>query len=166
VNHNISTFNPGLPNPAAGGILGAMEFAGSGPGRDGKSGFYQTRYNAFGPRLGVAYQLGSKTVIRAGGAIFYQPTREDGNADNGVQGFGGSYSAPANYFGSGIALQLSSGFLPFASQVQANKPPVIDPGLQLFASPYYWYPPKGRAPYFGDYQLTIEHNVTPGSLIA
>jgi hypothetical protein len=165
VNHNISTFNPTLPNPAAGGILGAMEFAGSGPGRDGRSGFYQTRYNAVGPRLGIAYQIGSKTVIRAGGAIFFQPTREDGNADNGVQGFGGSYSAPANYFGSGISILLPSGFLPFAGPVQANKPPVIDPGLQLFGSPYYWYPPKGRAPYFEDYQITVEHNVTPNSLI-
>ena len=165
VNHNISTFNPGLPNPAAGGIPGAMEFAGSGPGRNGKSGFYQTRYNAFGPRLGIAYQLGPRTVIRAGGAISYQPTREDGNADNGVQGFGGSYSAPANYFGTGIALQLATGFLPFAGQVQANKPPVIDPGLQLFGSPYYWYPPKGRAPYFADFQFTVEHNITPNSLV-
>ena len=73
VNANVSTFNPSLPNPAAGGILGAMEFAGNGPGRDGKNGFYQTDYNAFGPRLGIAYQIGPKTVIRAGGAIFYQP---------------------------------------------------------------------------------------------
>jgi Carboxypeptidase regulatory-like domain len=165
VNANVSTFNPNLPNPAAGGILGAMEFAGNGSGRDGKNGFYQTRYNAFGPRLGIAYQIGAKTVIRAGGAIFFQPVREDGNADNGVQGFGGSYSPPANYFGSGISVLLSSGFLPYAAQVQANKPPVIDPGLQLFGSPYYWYPPKGRAPYFEDYQFTIEHNVTPNSLI-
>ena len=37
--------------------------------------------------LGVAYQLDSKTVIRTGGAIYYQPLREDGNADNGIQGF-------------------------------------------------------------------------------
>ena len=165
VNRNISTFNPTLPNPTAGGILGAMEFAGNGQGRTGKDGFYQSRYNAFGPRLGIAYQIGAKTVIRSGGAIFYQPTREDGNADNGVQGFGGSYSAPANYFGTGIALQLPTGFLPFSSQVQANKPPVIDPGLQLFGSPYYWYPPKGRAPYFADFQFTIEHSVTANSLL-
>src|SRR5215813_7493715 len=86
-NHKNSNFNPTLPNPGAGGLPGAMEFAGDGPGRSGKERFGETRQNAFGPRLGLAYQLTSRTVIRAGGAIYYQPSREDGNADNGIQGF-------------------------------------------------------------------------------
>src|SRR5262249_29748199 len=96
-NHKNSNFNPTLPNPGAGGLPGAMEFAGDGPGRSGKERFGETRQNAFGPRLGLAYQLTSRTVIRAGGAIYYQPSREDGNADNGIQGFAGGFGAPGNF---------------------------------------------------------------------
>ena len=40
--------------------------------------FGATRMNALGPRLGIAYQLDAKTVIRTGGAVYYQPAREDG----------------------------------------------------------------------------------------
>ena len=65
--------------------------------------FGETRMNAFGPRLGVAYQLDSKTVIRTGGAIYYQPPREDGNADNGIQGFGGTFGATGNFLSNGIS---------------------------------------------------------------
>ncbi len=52
-----------------------------------------TRKNAFAPRLGFAYQLSSKTVIRGGGAIMWDIIREDGNADNGIQGFGGGFGS-------------------------------------------------------------------------
>ena len=87
--HN-SNFCPTCPNPAAGGLLGAMIFAGvdGAPKR-----FGETKMNAWGPRLGIAYELDSKTVIRTGSAIYYQPIREDGNADNGIQGFGGDSTA-------------------------------------------------------------------------
>ncbi|MBO0860695.1 MAG: TonB-dependent receptor [Chloracidobacterium sp.] len=34
---------------------------------------YDRDYNNFGPRLGLAFKLNEKTVIRAGGAIFYAP---------------------------------------------------------------------------------------------
>jgi carboxypeptidase family protein/TonB-dependent receptor-like protein len=34
---------------------------------------YERDYNNFGPRLGLAFKLNEKTVIRAGGAIFYAP---------------------------------------------------------------------------------------------
>ena len=71
--------------------------------------FGLTRTNAFGPRLGVAYQLDAKTVIRAGGAIYYQPSREDGNADNGIQGFGGTFGATGNFLSNGISYLVKNG---------------------------------------------------------
>jgi len=163
--HQNSNFNPLLPNPAAGGLLGAMEFAGTGPGRSGKPRFGETRKNAFGPRLGIAYQLMPKTVFRAGGSIYYQPTREDGNADNGIQGFGGTYSPPSNHLATGITFRLSEGFLPFAGEVAKNMPPMIDPTIQLFGNPFYMFGKTGRSPYFTDWQFTMEHSVTSNSLL-
>src|SRR5262249_37565683 len=80
-NRQNSNFNPFLPNPGAGGIPGALEFAGSGTGRSGHDILQDVRKNALGPRLGFAYQLTPKTVIRAGGSIIYDSNREDNNAD-------------------------------------------------------------------------------------
>jgi outer membrane receptor protein involved in Fe transport len=83
--HHNSNFCPMCPATAFGGIPGAMVYASV---NGAPEHFGDTRMNAFGPRLGVAYQVNAKTVIRTGGATYYQPPREDGNADNGIQGFG------------------------------------------------------------------------------
>ena len=163
-NFQNSNFNPHLPNPAAGGILGAMEFAGDGPGRSGKRRFGETRKNGFGPRFGIAYQLTSRTILRAGGAIYYQPTREDGNADNGIQGFAGGFGAPGNFLATGISYRLQEGFNTFKTLVDANRPPVIDPGIQLYGSPFYMFEKTGRAPYFTDWNFTIDHSFTKNSV--
>ncbi|MCX6626997.1 MAG: carboxypeptidase regulatory-like domain-containing protein, partial [Candidatus Solibacter sp.] len=135
--HQNSNFNPSIPNPGAGGLLGAMEFAGSGSGRSGRNILQYTRHNGFGPRLGIAYLLTPRTVIRAGGSLVYDSIREDGNADSGIQGFGGTYSAPSNYFSSGIALLFSTGFLDPTMQplIAAAKPVQVSPNVANFSSP-------------------------------
>src|SRR5262249_17986302 len=161
--HHNSNFCPTCPNPTAGGIPGAMEFIGVGPAA-GIGHWGDTRLSAWGPRLGLAYQLDSKTVIRAGGSVYYQPTREDANADRGTQGFGGWFFSPTDYLGAGIALQLKNGFNEFGNLVQLNKPPVTNPGIAIFSNPFYYFPPAGRAPYFTDWQFTVEQSVSANSL--
>jgi hypothetical protein len=52
--------------------LGALTFAGTGPGRTGQRAFANA-WNGLAPRLGIAYELNPKTVIRASGGIFYAP---------------------------------------------------------------------------------------------
>ena len=64
------------PNPAVGGRLGAVIFEGDGPGRCGCT--YGSNYPyAVGPRIGVAYQIDRKTVLRAGGGLSFGPTAEN-----------------------------------------------------------------------------------------
>ena len=58
-----SQFDPNTPNPGAGNLPGALIFAGSGPGRTGRTTLLEGRKTAFGPRLGLAYQINSKTVV-------------------------------------------------------------------------------------------------------
>src|SRR5215831_13728605 len=161
--HHNSNFCPTCPNPTAGGIPGAMEFIGVGPAA-GIGHWGDTRLSAWGPRLGLAYQLDSKTVIRAGGSIYYQPTREDANADRGTQGFGGWFFSPTDYLGTGIALQLKNGFNEFGNLVQLNKPPVKDPGIAIYSNPFYYFPPAGRAPYFTDWQFTVERSISANAV--
>jgi hypothetical protein len=67
-----TSFNPTVANPAAGGLLGALTFAGAGSGRTGQRAF-ASAWNGLAPRLGIAYELNPKTVIRASGGIFYAP---------------------------------------------------------------------------------------------
>ncbi len=163
--HHNSNFCPACPNAAAGGLPGAMVIAGvnGAPNR-----FGETRMNAFGPRLGFAYQLNDKTVIRTGSAIYYQPSREDGNADNGIQGFGGTFGAIGNFLSNGISYQVKDGFTGFAPQIAAIRPPITDANILsrnlLQQTAFFYFPKAGRAPYFADWNFTIERKITETSV--
>lgn len=161
-----SNFCPTCPNAAAGGLPGAMVYA----GRDGApERFGETKMNAFGPRLGFAYQLNSRTLLRTGSAIYYQPSREDGNADNGIQGFGGTFGAIANNLSNGISYRVRDGFRPFQAQIDSLRPPIADPQTLsrnlLQQAPFFYFSKAGRAPYFGDWNFTIERTLTANSVL-
>jgi hypothetical protein len=69
-------FSPSTPNPAAGGIPGAIIYEGNGGGRCNCQ-FAHNYPFAFGPRLGVAYQITPKTVLRVGAGVSYAKTDDD-----------------------------------------------------------------------------------------
>ena len=69
--NRLSNFNPNIPNPAVGGYPGALQFSGNGPYSCNCATQIKTHYNSFGPRIGLAYSLNDKTVIRSGFAIMY-----------------------------------------------------------------------------------------------
>jgi len=66
-----SFFNPDAPNAAAGGHAGILQFYGNGADSCHCSSQVATDYRNFGPRVGVAYGIGDKLVIRAGYTIMY-----------------------------------------------------------------------------------------------
>jgi hypothetical protein len=69
--HNAgSFFDPTLANPVT-GINGALNFTGKGTGTCNCSTPVKNYYKNWGPRLGLAYQLGSKTVIRSSYGIMF-----------------------------------------------------------------------------------------------
>jgi hypothetical protein len=68
VHDKISSFSPTAMNPV--GIPGALVFGGSGPGRTGTR-FIETWMRGFGPRLGLAYSVNPKTILRASSGIYY-----------------------------------------------------------------------------------------------
>jgi Carboxypeptidase regulatory-like domain/TonB dependent receptor len=83
----FSAVDPKLPNPDAGNILGAYTYFGSGAGRNGQKRPQDVYHKAFGPRLGFAYSINDKTVIRGGYGIFYESMKEGSFADQDGLGF-------------------------------------------------------------------------------
>lgn len=86
VANRMSFFNPSLPNPLAGGIPGALQFAGDGIDSCHCSTPIKTHYINPGPRLGLAYRLSDRTVIRAGYSVVYAHAGGVGGRVNGRQG--------------------------------------------------------------------------------
>src|SRR5215831_1215106 len=66
----------GIPN-----LLGQLGWIGQGNGNQ------QETANNFGPRVGLAYQLTRKTVLRGGYSIFFLPRNVQGNGDGAVEAF-------------------------------------------------------------------------------
>ena len=126
---NNSMMDPSVPNPAAGGLPGALIFAGTGPGRVGRRrliGGLDT--NNFAPRIGLAWSLRPNLVIRAGAgrAYFVNYNNGAGQQAGNVVGFttGGSISSPD---GRTPAYQWDDIGFP----LNIPRPPFIDPGYAV-----------------------------------
>ena len=158
-NDNLSSFDPTIPNPAAGGRLGALAFLGDGPGRSGRNSFADTYFKAFGPRLGIAYQLTDKTVLRSGYGIYYA----QGNANAGLRD---SLSASAGFSANPTFQTTDQGVTPafnWNNGFPQNyvKPPVIDPSAANGADLRPILRDDGRPPYFQNWSFTIEREIVP-----
>jgi hypothetical protein len=68
--YRSSQIDLSIPNPSAGGLPGGFIYEGYGQGRCNCT-FTETYPYAFGPRLGIAYQLNDRTVVRAGWGVTY-----------------------------------------------------------------------------------------------
>jgi hypothetical protein len=113
-------FSPSTPNPSAGGRLGAIIGEGDGGGRCNCQ-FAHNYPFAFGPRLGLAYQITPKTVLRVGSGVSYFKT-DDNNL---------GYSAGSEYIYTtasyGDPAYLTRNGLPYKITF-----PNFDPGQYLF----------------------------------
>ncbi len=69
----VSWFNPDAPNAALQGFKGALQFGGKGaePLYCNCSTRIKTQPGNFGPRLGFAYRIGDKTVVRSAYGVMY-----------------------------------------------------------------------------------------------
>lgn len=154
---NLSTFDPTIPNPAAGGRLGALAFLGDGPGRNGRRSFADTYYKAFGPRVGLAYQLTAKTVLRAGYGIYYAA----GNANAGLRD---SLSQTYGFSANPVFTTLDQGKTPAfywdnGFPQDFPKPPVIDPSAANRQDIRYIGREDGRPPYFQNWTFTVQREL-------
>jgi len=98
-----------VPNPAAGGRLGALvgppgtNFGPTSPYR----GLIKPDYSNFSPRFGFAYSVNSKTVVRGGYGLYYAPLLYNDFGRGGQAGFSVQGGANIN-FGFDAFLRLST----------------------------------------------------------
>ena len=157
-------------NPGAGGRPGRLAFAGNNSACQATGACYGKPYpekpwhNGFAPRLGMAYTVDQKTVVRAGYGIFFAQAFYPGwgggmslDGFNVHQTFGtrpnGLSANPAFYLDNGVP--------------NPAKPPAIDPAFDNGASPSqangngsaYRPVDANRRPYSQQWNLTIERQL-------
>lgn len=99
----IGSFFPGVGNPADGELIGGVN--------GNPAGQYTIPKLALAPRIGFAFALNNKTVIRGGAGVFYD--RLEGNPTMNTLASPPTIFTPTQYYGSisDIQTQLSSGLL-------------------------------------------------------
>lgn len=158
----ISTFDPTLPNPGAGGRLGALSIYGSGTGRNGLRSVSDYYYKALGPHFGFAYALNPKTVVRGSYALSYGPAWQKWYGSNGpttpTAGFGAVLTATTLDNGVTPAFNWQNGFpLPFPTF------PILNPALQNGSSLGYVDRSENRPPTSQNIGLEVAREL-PGQM--
>jgi len=134
--------NDNLPLTVTGLVEGTNSLSGLALAPQGTR-FYETTYNNFAPRVGVAYQLfpDRGTVVRGGFGVFY---------DLGYGFTGTAFSTGLFPFARRVALSDVTFTSPsFAAQPPANNP--AGPFTRLFA-----YEPDFELPYTLQYNVAVE----------
>jgi len=139
-----------VPNPAASGALGAPIFQAT-CGCD----FMKTYPFAFGPRLGIAYQLDSKTVLRGGWGLAYAVPPDIGQSSSSTStSIPSGLNAYANY--------TSPTFLP--QPIWPNFDPGQSPlpGASIGFSGFSYIDPNAARPARqNQYSVGIQREISP-----
>ena len=154
--HNyITAFVSDLKNPTAGNLPGALAYAGSGTGKYGKP-FQDNWYGGWAPRLGLAYQLNNKTMVRASSGIYYAATvNQVPFLDSGAAGY--STSPTFQSGDGGFTPVMNWGTQGFPQNFA--KPPAIDPSFLNGQSISYISRNGDRLPQSINWVLDIEREV-------
>jgi hypothetical protein len=152
----FADFSPTVPNLQDGGRLGGVTY--------GATCNCELSHNypyGFGPRLGFAYQLNSKTVVRGGAAIIV-----DGTADNNVltrsvtsvnQVFSTAWAQAPMTLAGGVPLTYAQTAYPNFSA--SHFPVVAVPGTPGAPPTYYIDPNGGRPARMYQYSFGVQREI-------
>ncbi len=173
--NRVNSFAPTTPNPSAGNLPGSVLYQGFGPNTCNCKNFMDFYWYAFGPRIGVAYQLTPKTVIRSGWGFFYggpMTFQSSAGGQGSPPGAGTGYDtinfagrAGASALPNGLKGGLSIDTSLFASTL--HKPgalPTISPSTDLsnLNGPDIYDPALGRPPRTSQFNLALQREIIAG----
>jgi hypothetical protein len=167
--NRVSWLNPNLPNPLTGNN-GMLQFAGNvsaaNPGGCNCSSPVSNSHKQFGPRLGLAYQITPKTVLRASYGVFYTHGNAVGGSSTSRQGSGqlgwSSSVSPADTATLPAGTLSTFVFTPPASSLTTGfgsgyTSTVTTAQKVTYADPYY----GGRSPQYINWSIGIQRELTP-----
>jgi hypothetical protein len=158
-NNQLSDLDPTLPNPGAGGLPGALIFAGSGPGTQNRRALIDNWYGGIGPRFGFSYALNSKTSIRGAATRSFSPVTAVASASHNL-GFVERLVVTDPSQGLTPLWQLKDGAPAWTA------PPNINPSAGNGANvPYYNGDGADREGSELDFSLNIQRQVTATSVV-
>ncbi len=145
-----------IPNPAAGGRLGARQFEAT-----CNCNFAKNYPWAFGPRLGLSHQINNRTVLRAGIGVVYNATS---TAAGATSNSASSNTLPAN---SGQITGLFKDGMP--ASVQAVWPS-FDPGVgqgtgTVITMPALLDPNAGRPARLLQFNIGVQRELTRNTVV-
>lgn len=146
VNNYNSGFDPGTPNPGAAGYPGALVFLSD----LHRKSFQDTFYGELGPRLGFAYALNQRLVIRGGYGLMYTPPIANSFGLASIDGYSG-----ANNFATSTRdprFYWDSGYPPYAFTLP-DKDPALDNGSGI----NYNARDSARQPYVQNYTFGLQY---------
>jgi hypothetical protein len=144
---NWSDFDPNLPNPGAGGLKGALIYAGSGTGLVGSRRLADSYFKAFGPRL-TSYSLSYANISTVTGSthnLGFTLTDTQSDSTNGLQ----------------------PRFLVKDGRPAYVAPPFVDPSFGNGRNmPWFQGEEATRPPAYQSFNLSIQHQITSSSTTA
>jgi len=157
----VTQFSPTVANPSAGGLLGGTEYEGYGAGRCNCS-FEKFYPWMIQPRLGVNYQLDTKTVLHVGTGLYSGQQLFMNEIGYSNQGFGFN-QVTLNSPSPGIAAGLLSNGIPYnpADLTATHFDPGAFPNVgQTNSPPAFIVPNNGRTPRFFQTTIGFERAIT------
>ncbi len=170
--NRVSSFSPTTPNPSAGNLPGAVLYQGFGAGTCNCKNFLDLYKFAIAPRFGAAYQLDSRTVIRAGWGFFFgapdtftASAPQSPSAGTGYDTITFSSKAGQSALPNGLQGGLPANTALFASTLhQAGALPTVNPitGLSNLNTPTFYAPSLGRPPRVAQFNIALQREIMRG----
>lgn len=159
LNNTYEDFSPTTPNPAVNNYPGALIFGCCGPGTINERRMVPGWYGGIGPRIGLAFGLDSKTVIRSGFArSFSKVTVVSGSSHDA--GYVGSYTFNSPNQDITPAFLLDTGLPHYAL------PPQLNPSFANNQSADWWQGQNAtRAPEDLNWTFSLQRQLTANTLV-
>ncbi|QEE28335.1 hypothetical protein FTW19_10195 [Terriglobus albidus] len=177
VKNRFAYFDPNATNPVV-GIKGAVAFGGYGSGKCNCDRPVNDYFKGFSPRVGFAYQLDPKTVIRGSYSVIYTHGNANGGSATARQGVGllGYSVSPSTTFTQPTSGQVGSQYWKLDTTFPSYAaPPNLDPAIGTYnttlisspaQTPSYADPNYGgRAPQFINWNFGIQRELTPSTTL-